>query len=78
MSVFVPAWISDGRYVLTNEAQDTYYDLTDEDKTYLQEQLKVELSKNPLSFWKKIGGKLVYLVLIGLLVWGNIPSKEND
>lgn len=79
-AVFVPVWNTTGKYVLINEAKDTYYDLTDEQLTEYSTAYNLDLSENPLSFWKKIGGKIVFLILLGLIIIGKFskdPEKEE-
>ncbi len=77
--VYIPAWNSDGKYVLTNENEDVYYELSEEDLEKLKETYNLEISSNPLSFWKKIGGKIIYLGLIGFVIWGYLSKDdEND
>jgi len=80
-AVFVPAWNTKGRYVLINEAKTIYYDLTDEQLANYAKTYDVDTSGNPLSFWKKIGGKLIYLVLIGFAILsklGKDPDEEEE
>ena len=77
-AVFVPAWNTKGKYVLVNEAKTAYYDLTDDQLAQYTETYKLNLSDNPLSFWKKIGGKIIYLIFIGLIIigkFGKDPEK---
>ncbi len=74
---FIPAWNSDGRYVLVNEDESTYYDIDESQLAELKQKYNLDLSSNPLSFWKKIGGKLVYLIIIGLIIYGKMPSKDE-
>ena len=76
--VFIPFWNTDGKYVLTNEAADSYMELDDATISTLKDTHKVEISKgSPLSFWKKIGGKIVGLIILALIVWGALPDKSE-
>lgn len=75
--VWIPAWNTKGRYVLINEAKDSYYDLTDEQLTAYAEAYDIDLSANPLSFWNKIGAKIIYLILIGLIIFSYM-GKDSD
>ncbi len=79
--IFIPAWLSSKKYVLMNTGGSTYYDLTKEQITELETKYDLDLTSNPLSFWKKIGGKLIYIVVIGFLIWGQFskdPEDENE
>lgn len=77
-AVFIPAWNSEGQYVLTNESEDMYYELSAEQIQELKDTHKIELpSGNPLSFWKKIGGKIIFILIIGAIIWGMIPEKDE-
>jgi len=76
-AVFVPAWNTTGRYVLINEAKTLYYDLTDEQIAEFAEAYEIDITGNPLSFWKKIGGKIIFLILIGFVLLGYL-GKDSD
>lgn len=76
--LFIPAWNEKGRYVLTNEDESVYYDLKEEELNELAKKYNVELSSNPLSFWKKIGGKIIYIILIALIVYGYFSKDEEE
>lgn len=77
--VFIPVWNSEGKYVLTNESADSYLDLSETKLQSIKDAYKLDLSSgSPLSFWKKIGGKILTLFIIILFIWGSIPSKKND
>lgn len=72
-------WNTNGRYVLSDISNNTYLEIDHKITKLLKEQhsFNVETAEPPLSFWKKIGGKLVLLVVILLLIWGNMPSKNK-
>lgn len=76
--IFIPAWISDGKYVLTNEAEDSYMEINPEDKKFFETELKVDMTKNPLSFWKNYGGKAIYLLIIGIIVFGMFSKNDEE
>lgn len=75
--IYIPAWISSKKYVLMNDG-DTYYDLTDAQVKELESKYSLDLSSNPLSLWKKIGGKLIYLLVIGFLIWGQFSKNSEE
>lgn len=77
-AVWVPVWNSDGRFVLSNTANTVYYDIDAELAKMLKDKHNFDIKQEySLSFWKKIGGKLVLVLLIGLIIWGQIPSKKE-
>ncbi|WP_027418447.1 hypothetical protein [Crocinitomix catalasitica] len=76
--LWIPIWNYEGQYCLVNAAEDTYYDITDEDKAILTETYGANLEGNPLSIWSKIGGKLIILIILGLVVKGMLSSKDDE
>jgi hypothetical protein len=78
--LWTSVWNTSGRYVLSNSSNNMYWEIDETVASYLKEKhnFDVKTAENPLSFWKKIGGKLVFILLIGLLIWGNIGSKKKD
>ncbi len=77
-AVWVPAWNTKGKYVLINEDETVYYEITDAQLAELKTAYNLELAEHPISFWKKIGGKLVFLLVIGLIVWGKFSSNDEE
>ncbi|CAL2076982.1 conserved exported hypothetical protein [Tenacibaculum sp. 190524A05c] len=78
-AVWIPAWNTKGKYVLINEDETVYYEITDAQLAELETKYNLELSEHPLSFWKKIGGKAVYIIIIGLIIWGKLsPDNEEE
>jgi hypothetical protein len=73
-------WNTDGRYVLSDASNETYYEIDADAAKILKEKHNFDptTAGNPLSFWKKIGGKLVLIVIVVLLIWGNLPSKKKE
>lgn len=78
--LWVSVWNSKGRYVLSDASNSTYFEIEEETAKILKEKHDFDISnaESPLSFWKKIGGKLVLIGIIGLLIWGNIGSKKEE
>lgn len=77
--VWIPVWNTDGTYILTNEAEDTYYEIDEEFIAELKEVHGVEIpSGNPLSLWKKIGGKVLIFIIAGFLIWGQFGDDDED
>ncbi|MBW3518070.1 hypothetical protein [Flavobacterium sp. NKUCC04_CG] len=78
--LWMSLWNTNGRYVLTDISNNTYFELDDQTADILKEKhnFDVKTAEQPMTFWKKIGGKLVFLILVGLGIWGSIPSKSKD
>ena len=78
-SVFwIPVWnYGETTYVFINDKEDGYYDVDAEDIETLKTKFNVTVPEKPtLSFWNKIGGKLVCLVII--LVLGFFALRKGD
>jgi len=71
---WIPVWnYGEVKYVLVNDKKDTYYDLEDLeiDIEMLKEEFDLNVPNTPsISFWNKIGGKIVWAALIGVIVFG--------
>ena len=84
--LWVPMWNWDGRYCLVVEGvENTYYPLTDENRQLLEElytKEELDLDKlpgNPIPFWDKIGGKLIWLAVIAFFIWNPVKkAKKKD
>ncbi len=75
--IWIPIWNYEGEYCLVNDAEDMYYDLTEDEKAYLTETHQASFEGSPLSLWDKMGGKAIILIILALILWGAIPSKKN-
>lgn len=76
--VWVPIWNYEGEYCLMIKGkEDVFFSITPEELKAYKEKYKLDLPENPLSFWNKIGGKLIVGALAGLAIYGLIPSKED-
>jgi hypothetical protein len=77
--LWMALWNTEGRFVLSNEANTTYYEIDAETEKYLKENHKfdVKTADNPLSFWTKIGGKLVFILVVGGLMVGGSSFKRK-
>lgn len=78
--LWMSIWNTKGRYVLSDISNNTYFEVDPQAAKILKEKhnFDVETAQSPLSFWKKIGGKLVFAIIIVLLIWANIPSKKEE
>ncbi len=78
-ALWIPVWNQEGQYVLVNEAEDTYYEVEADYIAELQELHGFEVpSGSPLSLWKKVGGKVILVFVLGLIVWGQFGSSDED
>ncbi len=79
-AIWIPVWNTDGRYVLSDISNNTYYEIDSEVAAILKDKhdFDVETAVAPLTFWKKIGGKIVFLLVVVLAIWGSIPSKKKE
>lgn len=77
--LWMALWNTEGRFVLSNESNTTYYEIDAETEKFLKEnhQFDVKTADNPLSFWKKMGGKLVFIVVVGGLLVGGSSFKRK-
>jgi len=81
-SIFwIPMWnYGDTKFVLVNDKKDTYYDLDKENIETLKTEFNVNVPDNPaIGFWNKIGGKIIWGVLIIAAICGWwISRKDNE
>ena len=81
-SIFwIPMWnYGETKYVLLNDAKDTYYDLDAEDLEMLRSEFNIKISDKPsIGFWNKIGGKIIWILVIALVIfvyW--VTRKDNE
>jgi len=79
IAYFLPLWVTEEpKLVGYDEQADAYYDipLDQMDVILVSQRLhKEDLIK--LSFYTRYGGKIVALLIIGLMIWGVIPSKKE-
>lgn len=76
--LWIPIWNYEGEYCFVNDSEDTYYDLTEEEKTYLTENHDAKFDGSPLSIWNKAGGKVILGGIFFFILWGYLPSKNKD
>ncbi len=75
---WIPMWnYGETKPVLLTDSKTTYYDIEEEDATYL-EQFGIDAGKTPkIPFWDRIGGKLIWGPLVLLILWGILPSRKK-
>lgn len=77
--LWMSLWNTDGRCVLSDISNNTFFEIDEQVARLLKEKhnISIETIENPLSFWKKAGGKLVFLAIILLIIWAYMPSKNK-
>lgn len=77
--LFIPVWNYDIRWCGYTGEGDSYLALTKEELDEMAKEANVTLAESPsLPFWSSIGGKLVFLVLIGGLIAYAILSPDDE
>lgn len=78
-ALWLPVWNTDSKYVLTDISNNTYIEIDEQLAKILKEKhnFDIQTAESPLTFWKKIGGKLVLFAIIALIIWTYIPSKNK-
>ncbi|NDV60432.1 hypothetical protein [Bacteroides sp. 519] len=80
-SIFwVPLWnYGETEYVLVTDDEKNAYELDTDELAYIKETYNIDTDKAPeISFWNKMGGKLIVIVLILFLIWGSRSKKEEN
>lgn len=79
IAYFLPLSVQkEPRLVGYDEKSDTYYELSEEQLATILKDNNLDGEKlNQLGFYTRYGGKLVGLLLVGLIIWGLIPSKKK-
>lgn len=80
IAYFLPLYVIDEpKLVCFDEKTDSFYDLPQDkvDAILTSQKLNKE-QLNKLPFYTRYGGKIVAVLLIGLLIWGLIPSKDEE
>lgn len=76
----IPAWVTqEPKLVLAKKDSDVYYDLTDQQLSEILKENKLDKeSLLELGFYTRYGGKAILLVVIGLIIYGIIPGKDDE
>ncbi len=80
-SIFwIPMWnYGETKFVLINDKEDTYYDLSAEDIEMLKTEFNIDVPESPsIGFWNKTGGKIIWIVLLLVVLWGFKPSRKGN
>ncbi|WP_348800283.1 hypothetical protein [Flavobacterium adhaerens] len=75
-----PIWITqEPKLVLAKKDTDFYYELTDQQLSEIIKENKLDKeSLLQLGFYTRYGGKIILLIVAGLILYGIMPSKEED
>jgi hypothetical protein len=76
----IPAWVTqEPKLVLSKKDSDVYYELTEEQLSQIIKDNKLDKeSLLQLGFYTRYGGKVILLLVIGLIIYGIIPGKEEE
>lgn len=76
----IPAWITvEPKLVLAKKDSDQYYELTDEELSQIIKENKLDKEDLlQLGLYTRYGGKVILLLLIGLIIYGIYPGKDEE
>lgn len=76
----IPAWITEEpKLVLAKKDSDVYYELTDQQLAEIIKDNKLDKeSLLQLGLYTRYGGKVILLLVIGLIIYGIIPGKDEE
>ena len=79
IAYFLPLYITEEpKLVGFDEQSEAYYDIPqNEIDSILASQKLNKEQLNKLPFYTKYGGKIVAILIVGLIIWGAIPSKKQ-
>lgn len=79
IAYLLPLYITEEpKLVGFDEQNETFYDIPQNEIDAILASQKVKKEDlNKLPFYTKYGGKIVALLIVGLLIWGVIPSKKQ-
>jgi hypothetical protein len=76
----IPAWITEEpKLVLSKKDSDVYYDITDAELAQIIKEKKLDKEELlQLGLYTRYGGKVILVLLIGLIIYGIIPGKDEE
>lgn len=76
----IPAWITaEPKLVLAKKDSDQYYEVSDEELAQIIKENKLDKEELlQLGLYTRYGGKAILIVLIGLIIYGIIPGKDEE
>jgi hypothetical protein len=77
---WIPMWnYGETKYVLINDEKDTYWDLDTETAELLKTEFNVDIPQKPtIGFWNRIGGKIIWGIVILAAIAGWWFSRKDD
>jgi hypothetical protein len=77
--LFIPVWNYDIRWCGYTGDDGTYFEANKEQLDLMAKEANVVLPETPsLSFWHTIGGKLVFLIVIGGFIAYSVLSSDDE
>jgi hypothetical protein len=79
--MWIPMWnYGATEYALISDDKENAYILDEEDLAYLQEEYGIDTEKNPaIPFWDRIGGKIIWgVVIILFCIWSFRKKGKGD
>lgn len=76
----IPAWITvEPKLVLAKKDSDEYYEVTDVELAQIIKENKLDKEDLlQLGFYTRYGGKAILIIIIGLIIYGIIPGKDDE
>ena len=76
----IPAWITvEPKLVLAKKDSDEYYEVTDVELAQIIKENKLDKEDLlQLGFYTQYGGKAILIIIIGLVIYGIIPGKDDE
>lgn len=76
----IPAWVTqEPKLVLSKKDSDEYYELTDQQLAEIIKDNKLDKeSLLQLGLYTRYGGKVILILIIGLIIYGIIPGKDDE
>jgi len=77
---WLPVWnYGETRYVLVDDAENTYWDLDEEELQSIKEEFSLDVSNEPsVPLMSQVGLKPVIAILLGFIVWGQFGKKKEE
>ncbi|WP_163401253.1 hypothetical protein [Flavobacterium fluviatile] len=76
----IPAWVTqEPKLVLAKKDSDVYYELTEQQLAEIIKDNKLDKeSLLQLGLYTRYGGKVILFLVIGLIIYGIIPGKDDE
>jgi len=76
----IPAWITrEPKFVLAKKDSDEYYEATDAEIALIIKENKLDKENLlQLGLYTRYGGKAILIIIIGLIIYGIYPSRDDE